>query len=107
MIRKMVSVTSTILVEPQNKAAMYGDTIAFKVSVTYDPLVDFQWFKSDTMIPNARDSVLVFDTCYICRYGEYFVFVIIRALCYQQTGTPFCQWRSAPCCKSTGFECAQ
>jgi hypothetical protein len=65
----------TILVEPQNKAAMYGDTIAFKVSVTYDPLVDFQWFKSDTMIPNARDSVLVLTHVTFADTGEYFVFV--------------------------------
>ncbi|MBN1600948.1 MAG: immunoglobulin domain-containing protein [Chitinispirillaceae bacterium] len=69
----------TILVEPQSKAAMYGDTIAFKVSVAYDPLVDFQWFKSDTMISYAKDSVLVLTNVTFADTGEYFVFVSNRS----------------------------
>jgi hypothetical protein len=64
-----------ILAEPQSKAAMYGDTVMFKVSVAYDPVIDFQWFKSDSMIAYAKDSVLVLTNVTYADTGEYFVFI--------------------------------
>lgn len=64
-----------ILKEPQSIAAMFGDTVSFKVSVVHDPVVDFQWFRADTMIPYAKDSILVFAPVSYTDTGDYFVFV--------------------------------
>ncbi len=64
-----------ILTEPQSVAAMFGDNVSFKVSVASDPNIDFQWFRADTMIPYAKDSVLVFTNVSYTDTGEYFVFV--------------------------------
>lgn len=68
-----------ILIEPQSKAAMYGDTIVLKVSVAKEPVLEFQWFKADTMITNAKDSVLVLKNVTFADTGEYFVFVNNRS----------------------------
>lgn len=68
-----------IITEPQNIAAMFGDAVSFKVSVSPDPAIDYQWFRADTMIPYANDSILAFATVSYADTGEYFVFVSNRA----------------------------
>jgi hypothetical protein len=72
-------VKPVILAEPQSIAAMFGDTVSFKVSVANDPVVEFQWFCGDTIIPYAKDSILVFAPVSYSDTGEYFVFVSNRA----------------------------
>jgi hypothetical protein len=64
-----------IMAEPQSISAMFGDTVSFKVSVVHDPVIEFQWFCGDTMIPYAKDSVLVFAPVSYSDTGDYFVFV--------------------------------
>ncbi|HEX2958774.1 MAG TPA: immunoglobulin domain-containing protein [Chitinispirillaceae bacterium] len=64
-----------ILAEPQSVAAMFGDSTSFKVSVASGALIDYQWFRADTMIPYAKDSILVFAPVSYSDTGEYFVFI--------------------------------
>src|SRR5262249_32530178 len=65
----------SIVTQPQNETVLLGGIARFSVVASGSPVLGYQWFRNNILIPGATDSVLTINNVQGANIGNYTVTV--------------------------------